>query len=1391
MTLTVSQFAGRAGLGPDTVRSYESLPRGVERALEGRWKWLEYLRRGERDVRLKALQDLEDTGRTEESIRQSYTGRYGVELLQNAHDACADAGRVGAVRFVVTSTALLVANEGQPFDHDRILSLVRLGSSDKRSRRGLRRAIGYKGIGFTSVFEVSDSPQVVTSDFAFGFDRDRAAARVIDALGQVPARLPARYFPLILTPNDWADDADQVDTLLSDGAVTVIRLPFRGARTADSVLADIEASLTPEILLFMPWVETLGITSSSGSHSWKRSTGRRIGPGRVVKIMGESGGTGWLFAESREPVSAELTSELGDELWEGLRRLNVAVALPWTRGGIDGEAVPRAIHVYFPTDDKIGRGLLIHGDFYVDRSRRRIETKGEGGQISMVVGRAAAKLAGRLAEAVASQGRRLLSSLAESQPPDGFGSVMSKLLDEALRTAKIVRRASDLKAVTVTDVKRLATKAGAPMERKLVRLLRDSRELLLPGDDEGSASKLLAGLGMDEVDPVEVARGLDVMHSNVDSEEAAPVIAKWFSELEAEWQVTPILKKAKFLKDIDGRWCSPQDAFLRLPNSPSLPAGIDRKEIARPRRSDVRDLLETLDVQALDVSAAVGILISEILSSRRFGSTRREATEVLNFLREVWRLDRAAIKEKAGRLGAVNLPVRATMGDQMELRAARDTYFGSNWEVGSVAERIYGPLGESEFLAVSPPRSAGARKVEREFFATLGVTSLPRPRATKQLHEHDRYWSWRQTSEFQDAFRCPEGHDPSRFSVQADVLEQLESLLERASADPSYGAALALGLLDLNEPLGSEAEIRCNHGHHRRRTVRKTRGYQRWLLETTAWVPVTNDPLGRSTRAPGDAWVDLPRAKPWLMIARAALPPDTGHGLGLVTTERPATEALERALDDLERAAPDLEDAATDLIDTAKWLLQKLDRAILARRGGVQRPSVPPMPARNGGRWEWSRGSRVADLPGSERLPGLPLLPPGDWKGLRKGYELALASECVDIVVEPGPPRRLARLLNWDRKAELLALLDQFGVDMPRAAGRLARLKEHHVDSLRVTARLDDSTIAMEPDHYLNPSRDSRGRVLGSDLYVTQESRKYEVSRTLAAYLGEPERAGDVASFLQDPDVVLAVNQISDDDIMQAREVLQRHRRAARVGEELQDEVQVDPEQEEPDADLEEGVVIDFGADEEDGVQESQSSPESPSSRRVSRSSDAPQLLDPAAARFGTPRSGTLEAPKTRLLSVGVGATGSTRPSSGRSTWSSDPSINREVEKRAVELVTRYGEEELGLRVVDVQDQSLGWDLEFYRKDGSWDPVEVKGSAGRGAFIITRNELRAAREHANYVLYLVSHLASPAEARMIRFPGVGEGLASAELEPVAWIVRWDVLGLTHEVIPVGIDLEDA
>jgi hypothetical protein len=163
--------AARTSAGQTPARRTNSA-RAAERisvaeALNDQFAWLAHQATGTSAVKRKALHHIEDAGQTEIRTQTDYVGRFAIELLQNAHDACADAQREGAVRFVLTPTALLVANEGQAFDGPRIVSLVRQGSSEKVQGAHGWRTIGYKGVGFSSVFEISDQPQVVSAEAKF------------------------------------------------------------------------------------------------------------------------------------------------------------------------------------------------------------------------------------------------------------------------------------------------------------------------------------------------------------------------------------------------------------------------------------------------------------------------------------------------------------------------------------------------------------------------------------------------------------------------------------------------------------------------------------------------------------------------------------------------------------------------------------------------------------------------------------------------------------------------------------------------------------------------------------------------------------------------------------------------------------------------------------------------------------------------------------------------------------------------------------------------------------------------------------------------------------------------------------------------------------------------
>ena len=94
--------------------------------------------------------------------------RFVYELIQNADDQPRD-GKNVTVNMQLLNKHLLFMHNGRPFDKDDIYSIYDLGNSTKRNSK---EKIGYKGIGFKSVFTGSDTVVVNSGNYSFAFDKD-------------------------------------------------------------------------------------------------------------------------------------------------------------------------------------------------------------------------------------------------------------------------------------------------------------------------------------------------------------------------------------------------------------------------------------------------------------------------------------------------------------------------------------------------------------------------------------------------------------------------------------------------------------------------------------------------------------------------------------------------------------------------------------------------------------------------------------------------------------------------------------------------------------------------------------------------------------------------------------------------------------------------------------------------------------------------------------------------------------------------------------------------------------------------------------------------------------------------------------------------------------------
>jgi len=153
--------------------------------------------------------------------RRVYTdpGHFLVELLQNAEDA-------GARRWHVDflPRRVVVWHDGAPFDARDLVGVTSIGQTTKRKTQ-----IGFFGVGFKSVYEITDRPQLFSDAYLF----EIADVSIPKRLAARPPEVPADGTVLILPLRD-PDDPARSARALFDKAVRldpIVLLTLRNVRT--------------------------------------------------------------------------------------------------------------------------------------------------------------------------------------------------------------------------------------------------------------------------------------------------------------------------------------------------------------------------------------------------------------------------------------------------------------------------------------------------------------------------------------------------------------------------------------------------------------------------------------------------------------------------------------------------------------------------------------------------------------------------------------------------------------------------------------------------------------------------------------------------------------------------------------------------------------------------------------------------------------------------------------------------------------------------------------------------------------------------------------------------------------------------------------------------------
>lgn len=894
---------------------------------------------GNRDY---ALRSLDERGGAQDLVRQQYSGRYPFELLQNANDAARESGISGRATFVLTETALLVADNGAGFGEQQVKAICSLG----RSSKGPGTSIGHKGLGFKSVGEITDQPQVVSSGTSFQFDSARLHCDLLKLFTSLPPkqRFPVYAFPYPVYEADIGSDAEQINRLRADGFTTIVRLPIRSGVDRATVAQHLVRNLYPRLLVFLPDIDHLELRGTDSDFAAEVA---RQEDGAVEHVLVETGDGSeeWLIYRGAASPDSSILEPMG-EAWSLVEDAHFAVAVP-----LDSESQPVAsetfpLHVYFPTEESLGLHVAVHAEWALTMDRRRIADTPEAiGFNRFLLDSVAEFVATSVAVDLVVRSNASAASVnvllpLEVQNLDGNAAHLATRWRELLAQVAFLPF-SDHTLHRPIEARLLPAGVPDPLVAHELTVLPPAETLRPDLEAEPAIRRFVAAVSnrpqLNESD-----------FFSLMSPPTADTVHVLYAFL-VGWRNTRGLSLVQMLRDIpcvlttNGQFLAPGKQTIFFPRrDSSLPDDIPVPIVALSEVEGVQGLLTDLGVKDFEWRDLIREYLVKILENP--AADPYERARAMDGLRAYHYVRRTGGEEVGILLGRVLVPTRLSdSSSAVSLRRADQVYFGSDWTDSTRLEQIYGAFGEAEFLASEVPEDSDQRETELDFYRMLGVVDHPRLDSVtakysvgslRHPHANDEAFAEWLAALAEESQRCPQGHDTRQeltTSFKLDRFADLAKIGDPGRLIPLW-QELALNWGKVYED-GFEATIRCEHGWHANEKNRPVESLFGYLLRTRAWVPV--ELAGKASVArPSDAWVETVDLPPWIReriprISEAMFRTRGGSaiatGLGLIEAGRPGRGDLLRLLESVADEADASGMVNRDLERAARWVQRTLD----------------------------------------------------------------------------------------------------------------------------------------------------------------------------------------------------------------------------------------------------------------------------------------------------------------------------------------------------------------------------------------------------------------------------------------------------------------------------------
>ncbi len=311
--------------------------------------------------------------------------RFIFELLQNAVDAHNSADYLD-VSICIQDGYLVFMHNGDAFTNEDIEGICFVGRKGDKARNA--KKIGYKGIGFKSVFGISSKVYIHTGSKCFRFDKDYWRTYWDDnwnsSFGPKPTDLSEYTMPWQVIPIE-----SELPINLDEGNANVATYISMDSENEHKLVESVEGLM--KSCRFLIFLKDNNIKMSFTYHSNKLySIEKRFQNGEVVLYVNGSEESRWMVYQNKE-VPLNLTDEqkrriekhksTPDKLKNATSfDLSFAVAI---ENGKLKKADNAVIYTYLPTSYSFGEGFpfLVNANFITDEGRQHLDVDAEWNKV--------------------------------------------------------------------------------------------------------------------------------------------------------------------------------------------------------------------------------------------------------------------------------------------------------------------------------------------------------------------------------------------------------------------------------------------------------------------------------------------------------------------------------------------------------------------------------------------------------------------------------------------------------------------------------------------------------------------------------------------------------------------------------------------------------------------------------------------------------------------------------------------------------------------------------------------------------------------------------------------------------------------------------------------------